>query len=109
MAKFPKIPGGLGSVFNKALEDVQAAEQELNDARIVGTSPGGHVTVTANGMCKIISVKIAPEAVDPNDVETLEDLIAKAVDEAVETASRLRQQRLNSALPVNFGGLGGML
>jgi hypothetical protein len=108
MAKFPKGPAGLGALFQqaqKALADAKLAEEELANARVEGVSPGGHVKVVATGTCQIVSIKIAKEAVDPDDVETLEDLITAAVREAVDKANTMREERLKSSLPSGMGGL----
>ena len=108
MSKFPKGPAGLGQLFQqaqKALADAKVAEEELGKARIEGISPGGHVKVVASGTCQIISIQIAKEAVDPDDVETLEDLVTAAVREAVDKANNMREERLKSSLPAGMGGL----
>lgn len=108
MAKLPKGPAGLGALFQqaqKALADAKVAEEELAIARVEGVSPGGHVKVVASGTCQILSVQIAKEAVDPDDVETLEDLVAAAVREAVDKANKMREDRLKSSLPSGMGGL----
>jgi DNA-binding YbaB/EbfC family protein len=108
MAKLPKGPAGLGALFQqaqKALADAKVAEQELSAARIEGVSPGGHVKVVVSGTCQVLSVSIAKEAVDPDDVETLEDLVTAAVREAVDKANKMREDRLKSSLPSGMGGL----
>jgi DNA-binding YbaB/EbfC family protein len=61
------------------------------------------VTVTASGSGDIVSISIKPEAVDPEDVEMLEDLILAAVNEASRASQELQQKRLGSVT----GGLGG--
>jgi len=108
MSKFNKGPAGLGALFQqaqKALADAKVAEEELGQARVEGVSPGGHVKVVASGTCQILSVKIAKEAVDPDDVETLEDLVTAAAREAVDKANKMREERLKSSLPAGMGGL----
>ena len=111
MAKFPKGMGSMGKMgelfqqAQKALADAKVAEEELATARIEGVSPGGHVRVVASGNCEIISVKIAKEAVDPDDIETLEDLVTAAAREAVDKANKMREERIKSTLPSGMGGL----
>ena len=66
-------------------------QEELAERRIEGTSGGGRVTVTASGTGEILSLKIAPEVVTPDDVEMLEDLILSAVRQAVADAKKLSE------------------
>jgi DNA-binding protein YbaB len=62
------------------------------------------VTVTATGAGDIVSVKISPEAIDPDDPETLEDLVVAGVNEAIRNAQELAQSKLGGAV----GGLKGL-
>ena len=59
------------------------AQEELGDITVEASSGGGAVKVTADGQQKIISVKISPEAINPDDAELLEDLVLTAVNEAI--------------------------
>lgn len=68
-------------------------KQELADARIEGTAGGGVVKVVVTGDNKLVSVSIDPSAVDPEDVEMLQDLIVAAVNEALESAARLAETK----------------
>jgi len=64
------------------------------------------VTVRANGAKKILSVKISPEAADPDDIEMLEDLIMAAVNEALSKADDMMQQKMSGLTGgMNLGGL----
>jgi len=75
-------------------EQMAKLNSELED-RIIETSVGGGmVTVTANGRQEILSIKIAAEAVDPNDVAMLEDLVTSAVNEALRQTKEMMQQEL---------------
>lgn len=109
---FGKMPGGLGDLMKqaqKAMEDAQKVEAELDEARVEGQSGGGLVKVVATGKADILTVKISKEAVDPEDVESLEDLVTLAVREAVDKANVLREERLKSVMPAGMGsGLGGL-
>ena len=58
------------------------------------TAGGGVITVTANGVQEIVAIKIAPDAVDPDDVEMLEDLVVAAVNEALRKAQDLAAQEM---------------
>jgi hypothetical protein len=70
------------------------AQQELADLTIEASSGGGAVKVTITGQLKILSVKISPEAINPDDAELLEDLVLTAVTEAMARAQELAAQRL---------------
>ncbi len=70
------------------------AQQELADITVEASSGGGAVKVTINGQMKIQSVKISPEAINPDDVELLEDLVLTAVTEALAKSQELAAQRL---------------
>lgn len=101
--------GGMGSMLAKAQKmqaDMAAAQAEVEQAEVEAAAGGGVVTVKANGAKKILSVKIAPEAVDPDDVEMLEDLVTAAVNEALAKADEMMQQKMGGIT----GGLdlGGM-
>ena len=70
------------------------AQEELAEAKIEASSGGGAVTVTVNGQQQILSVKISPEAIDPGDVEMLEDLVLAAVNEALTKSQELAAKRM---------------
>ncbi|MCQ2399787.1 MAG: YbaB/EbfC family nucleoid-associated protein [Clostridia bacterium] len=88
----------------KMQQDMQKAQQELEEAELIGTSGSGMVTVTVNGKKSILGISIKPEAVDPDDVEMLEDLIIAAINDAYDKADELSKEKLGA-----FGNLGGML
>src|SRR5690606_39816976 len=80
------------------------------EEEVTGSSGGGLVTVTMSGSGEVRSVKIAPEAVDRDEVETLEDLIVAALHAAAEEQRRLAERKLGplaGGLP-GLGGLPGM-
>ncbi len=70
------------------------AQQELAEATVEASSGGGAVKVTINGQQKILSIKISPEAINPEDAELLEDLVLTAVSEAIAKSQELAAQRL---------------
>jgi DNA-binding YbaB/EbfC family protein len=80
------------------------AQAELAETELTGTAGGGLVTVTVSGAGEVKSVKIDPRAVDPEDVETLEDLVLAALHNAAEEARVLTERKLG---PVT-GGMGGL-
>src|SRR5690554_4203107 len=67
----------------KMQADMAKLQQELADREVEASSGGGVVTVKVNGKQEVLAIKIQPEAVDPDDVEMLEDLITAAVNEAL--------------------------
>lgn len=107
--------GGMGGGMNmnsmlakaqKMQEEMAAAQAEVEAAEVEATAGGGAVTVRANGAKKILGIRISPEAVDPDDVEMLEDLITAAVNEALSKADELMQQKMGSITGgMNLGGL----
>jgi DNA-binding YbaB/EbfC family protein len=77
----------------KMQEQMLKAQEELA-AKTVEGSAGGVVTVTANGQKKILGIAIKPEAVDPDDVEMLQDLVLTAVNDALAKADELASKDL---------------
>ncbi|MBY9077995.1 YbaB/EbfC family nucleoid-associated protein [Paenibacillus sp. HN-1] len=73
----------------KMQEQMLKAQEELGSKTIEGTSGGGVVTVQVNGHKKLLSIAIKPEAVDPEDVEMLQDLVLTAVNDALTKAEEL--------------------
>jgi DNA-binding YbaB/EbfC family protein len=88
----------------KAQKKMAEAQERLAQTTVEGSAGGGLVTVTANGAGDVTKVRIDPGAVDPEDVELLEDLVAAAVGEAQRKAKELQEQEMGGAM----GGLGGM-
>lgn len=73
---------------------MEEAQKEIEVATVTATSGGGVVEVEANGKKEIVSVKIDPEAVDPEDVEMLEDLILTAVNDAIAQVDKLSEEKM---------------
>jgi DNA-binding YbaB/EbfC family protein len=97
--------------MNKMLQQVQQMQEQMAKAQdelakeiVEASVGGGMVTVKANGAGEIVEVKISPEAVDADDVESLEDLVLAGVNQALRNAQELMQSRLGGAM----GGLGGL-
>lgn len=95
-----KIPGGGGlqkqlmRQMGQLQRDMETAQHELADLRVEATAGGGAVRAVANGQGELIALEIAPEAVDPNDVEMLQDLVLAAVREALEKGRRLQEEKM---------------
>jgi len=91
-------------MMNKAIlrqaQQMQAklakAQEELEKATVEASSGGGAVTVVVSGQQKLCSIKISPEAIDPDDAEMLEDLVLAAVNEGMEKARELAASKLNA-------------
>ncbi|MDH5695673.1 MAG: YbaB/EbfC family nucleoid-associated protein [Dehalococcoidia bacterium] len=75
-------------------EKLAKAQQELSNTTVEASSGGGAVTVTINGQQQIQSVKISPEAINPDDAELLEDLVLTAINEAIAKSQQLATERL---------------
>ena len=86
----------------KMQQQLAAAQAELADAEVTGTSGGGLVTVTVTGGGEVRALKIDPKVVDPEDVETLEDLVLAALNDASAAAAALSAEKMG---PLT-GGLG---
>jgi len=80
----------------KLQRQMMEAQDALADERVDGTSGGGTVRVVADGQQNIVEIKIDPEAVDPEDVEMLEDLVLAAVSEALRKSRELAEERLGA-------------
>ncbi len=80
----------------KMQEEMEKVQEELGEKTVEATAGGGMITVTANGNKEIVSLKINPEAVDPDDVETLEDLVMVAVNDAVKKADDMMAEGMNA-------------
>lgn len=80
----------------KMQEQLAQAEERLAQTEISTSAGGGMVKVTATGDQRITSIKIDPEAVDPEDVEMLEDMILAAVNDALASAQQLASQQMGA-------------
>ena len=76
----------------KMQEQMMKAQEELGTKTVEGSAGGGVVTVTVNGHKKLTNIVIKPEAVDPDDVEMLQDLVLTAVNDAMTKADELANQ-----------------
>lgn len=97
-----KPMGGMGDI-QKMMKQAQQMQQKLMEVQeglgsleVEGSAGGGAVKVQATGKHIIKSVRIQPEALDPEDVETLEDLILAAVNDAINQANLAAQEQMNA-------------
>ena len=88
----------------KMQQQMVAAQEQLAATELIGTAGGGLVTVRMTGSGEIAGLTIDPKAVDPTDVESLEDLVLAAIRDGARQASELAESTMG---PVT-GGMGGM-
>lgn len=79
----------------KMQKEIEKQRTELDQVIVEGAAGGGMVTVSANGNMKILSIKIDKEAVNPDDVGMLEDLILSAIHNAVQKAEEISNAEMN--------------
>ena len=88
----------------KMQQQLMEAQSKLAETEVTGTAGGGLVTAVVTGSGDVVSLKIDPKAVDPDDVETLEDLVLAAIHNAAEAQRELTEEKMGPAT----GGLGGL-
>ena len=98
--------GGMGGGMNmNMIKQAQKMQQELEEKTYEASAGGGVVTATVSGKRELKALKIDPDAVDPDDVEMLEDLIVAAVNEAMRAAegdAASTMQKLTGGLGLPF-------
>jgi nucleoid-associated protein EbfC len=103
----PNIPGlgNLQKQMQKMQDDMARLQTELENTKIEAAAGGGMVKATVNGKGEMLSIQIAPEVVDPSDIEMLQDLVTSAVRDAIAKAESERTEKMNSVT----GGVMGSL
>jgi hypothetical protein len=102
------MPGNMNNLMKQAQRmqrQMEEGQKELETKEFTSASGGGAVEVTVSGKKEIISVKLSEEAVDPDDIETLQDMIVAATNEALRKA----QEASDELMGKMTGGLGGGL
>ena len=104
---FPGMMGGanmqqLARQAQKLQQQMAKAQEELDARDFEATSGGGMVTAKVNGKRELLALTIKPEAVDPDDVEMLEDMVMAAVNEALRTAADTAEREMGKLT----GGMG---
>ena len=100
------MPGNMSNLMKQAQRmqrQMEESQKELETKEFSATAGGGAVEVTVSGKKEIISVKLSEEAVDPEDIEMLQDLIVAATNEALRKAEEENAAIMNKMT----GGLGG--
>ena len=106
------MPGGMNQMqmmkqAQKMQQELQRMQEEQETKTYCAKAGGGMVTAEVNGKHEIVNLTINPEAVDPDDVEMLQDMIIAAVNEAFRTADADAQSNM-AKLTGGLGGLGGL-
>lgn len=102
------MPGNMSNLMKQAQKmqrQMEEGQKELETKEFTAKAGGGAVEVTVSGKKEITKIKISEEAVDPEDVETLEDLVMAAVNEALNQAEAANSELMGKMT----GGLGGGL
>jgi nucleoid-associated protein EbfC len=102
MAKQPNLNQMMRQVQQMQAE-MMKAQEELKNEVVEASAGGGMVTVKISGDLELKELRIDPEAVDPQDVELLQDMVQAAVNEAIRSAQELAASKMGAAT----GGLGG--
>jgi hypothetical protein len=84
--------------------DLASAQEELASTQVEGSAGGGLVTAIVTGAGQVVSVRLDPGVVDPGDIETLEDLVVAAINDATRQAADLQAERMGPLA----GGLSGL-
>ena len=103
---------GMANLQRMAMQmqhEMARVQAELAEAEVRGTSGGGVVEAVVTGRQEVRSITIDPTAVDPEDVEMLQDLVVAAVNEALESSRQLAEQKMGAVTGGLAGGLGGLL
>lgn len=101
------MPGNMNNLMKQAQRmqrQVEETTKELEEKEYSASAGGGAVTVTVSGKKEVLSVKLAEEVVDPDDIEMLQDLIVAATNEAL----RKMEEESQAAMSKLTGGLGGL-
>lgn len=114
MAKRGGFPGGMPGNMNNLMKQAQRMQKQMEEQakaleeKVYEASAGGGVVkVTITGKKEVTEVHIDPEAVDPDDVEMLEDLVMAAMNEAIRMQDEDQNEQM-SKITGNMGGLGGL-
>jgi nucleoid-associated protein EbfC len=88
--------------------EMAKAQEELKNEIVEASAGGGMVKVTMTGDMQLRAIEISPEAVDPEDVDMLQDMVAAAVNEALRSAQELASTRMGGIAGLGGGGLPGL-
>ncbi len=100
--------GAMMKQVQKMQADMVKAQEELKDVTVDASAGGGMIKVTMSGDLELRSVEIDPDAVDPEDVEMLQDMVMAAVNEALRAAQEAASSKMGGVTGDLGGGLGGL-
>ena len=103
---FPGMGGNMANLMKQAQKmqkQMEEAQKEIEDLEVTVSTGGGSIEVTMNGKKELISIKIDPDAVDPDDVEMLQDMIVAGVNEAMREIDKKSQSKMSG---FGLGGFG---
>ena len=106
------MPGNMGNLMRQAQKmqrQMEEASKALEEKTYTAAAGGGAVEVTVSGKKEILSVKLAEEVVDPDDIEMLQDLIVAAVNEGLREAAKESEEtmsRITGGMNTGLGGFG---
>ena len=113
MAKRGGFPGGMPGNMNNLMKQAQKMQKQMEEAKqaleaqeFTASAGGGAVEAKVSGKRVLLSVHISPDAVDPDDVEMLEDMITAAVNEALRKVDEAATASMGSI--AGMGGMGGL-
>ena len=114
MAKRGGFPGGMPGNMNNLMKQAQRmqrqmeeSQKELETKEFKASAGGGAVEATVTGNKKLVGITIAQDAVDPDDVEMLQDMIVAAINEAMDQAEKAQGDMMGK-MTGGLGGLGGL-
>ncbi|MFH2012105.1 MAG: YbaB/EbfC family nucleoid-associated protein [Pseudomonadota bacterium] len=103
------MPKGFGNIMKQARmmqEKLAKVQEELANKTVEASSGGGMITALVNGKQELVSIKIDPEVVDPNDVEMLQDLVVAAVNEGIKRSQEMMAEEMSKVTGgLNIPGL----
>ena len=115
MAKggFRGMPGSMGGMNQAAMikqaqkmqQEMLRMQEEQENKTFTAQSGGGMVSATVNGKHELVELKVNPEAVDPEDVEMLQDMVMAAVNEALRQGEENREKTMSALAPAGMGGM----
>lgn len=109
------MPPNLNKMLEQMQSEMTAAQEKLKEEKVDASAGGGMVKVVVTGEGRLEAITISPDAVDPEDVELLQDMILAATNEALRQAEDLREKAMSGAAGMDpmaaleqLGGLGGL-
>ena len=106
--QFPGMPGNMNNMMKqvqKMQKQMEEAQAKLDETEVTRSAGGEMVEAVINGKKELLSVKIKPDVVDPEDVEMLEDLVVAAVSEAIRKADEMANTEMGKLTGgINFPG-----